>query len=194
MTSVSESALCVCVCVCVCVLSHFSCVWLFATLWTVAHQAVCPGEPYVSIIIRQMLSHVASLWWKEIFKAYDLLHYLPQVLSGWLIKFKHIIGLKINHGWLYLERISQIFSWPCLCLHEQKEMEMSFLWFFYKAPSAFTYFFELHSLFSHRCDLKLRDKIPEKKWWALVWMGFPHTSVGKGSACNAGDPGLIPGS
>ena len=27
------------VCVCVCVLSHFSCVWLFATLWTVAHQA-----------------------------------------------------------------------------------------------------------------------------------------------------------
>ena len=28
-----------CVCVCVCVLSHFSCVWLFATLWTVAHQA-----------------------------------------------------------------------------------------------------------------------------------------------------------
>ena len=73
-------------------------------------------------------------------------------------------------------------------------MEMSFLWFFYKAPSAFTYFFELHSLFSHRCDLKLRDKIPEKKWWALVWMGFPHTSVGKGSACNAGDPGLIPGS
>ena len=25
-------------------------------------------------------------------------------------------------------------------------------------------------------------------------MGFPHSSVGKGSACNAGDPGLIPGS
>ena len=25
--------------VCVCVLSHFSCVRLFATLWTVAHQA-----------------------------------------------------------------------------------------------------------------------------------------------------------
>ena len=24
--------------------------------------------------------------------------------------------------------------------------------------------------------------------------GFPHTSVGKESACNAGDPGLIPGS
>ena len=29
----------VCVCVCVCVWSRFSCVWLFATLWTVAHQA-----------------------------------------------------------------------------------------------------------------------------------------------------------
>ena len=25
-------------------------------------------------------------------------------------------------------------------------------------------------------------------------MGFPHGSVGKASACNAGDPGLIPGS
>ena len=33
--------LCVCVCVCAraCVLSHFSCVWLFVTLCTVAHQA-----------------------------------------------------------------------------------------------------------------------------------------------------------
>ena len=178
---------------CVCVLSRFSCVWFFATLWTVAHQALCPGEPYVSIIIREMLSHVDSLQWKEIFKAYDLLRYLPSVLSGWLIKFKHIIGLKINHEFLYLEGISHIFSWPCLCLHEQKEMEMAFLWFIYKAPSAFTDFFELQSLFSDRCDLKLRDKIPEKKWWALIWMGFPHTSVGKESACNAGDPGSIPG-
>ena len=25
-------------------------------------------------------------------------------------------------------------------------------------------------------------------------MGFPHSSAGKESACNAGDPGLIPGS
>ena len=25
-------------------------------------------------------------------------------------------------------------------------------------------------------------------------MGFPHSSVDKESACNAGDPGLIPGS
>ena len=25
-------------------------------------------------------------------------------------------------------------------------------------------------------------------------MGFPHSSVSKESACNAGDPGLIPGS
>ena len=25
-------------------------------------------------------------------------------------------------------------------------------------------------------------------------MGFPHSSVGKESTCNAGDPGLIPGS
>ena len=116
-----------CVCVCVCVLSLFSCVWLFVTLWTVAHQVFCPGEPYVSVIIREMLSHVASLRWKEIFKAYDLLHYLPPVLSGRLIKFKHIIGLKINHGLLYLEGISHIFSWPCLCLHEQNEWKWLFI-------------------------------------------------------------------
>ena len=25
-------------------------------------------------------------------------------------------------------------------------------------------------------------------------MGFPHSSIGKESACSAGDPGLIPGS
>ena len=34
--------LCVCVCVCVCACAHtlpLSCVWLFATPWTVAHQA-----------------------------------------------------------------------------------------------------------------------------------------------------------
>ena len=31
--------MCVCVCVCVCTLSHFSHVWLFVTLWTVAWQA-----------------------------------------------------------------------------------------------------------------------------------------------------------
>ena len=30
--------------VCACVLSHFSCVWLFATLWTVAHQ-----DPLMSV-------------------------------------------------------------------------------------------------------------------------------------------------
>ena len=42
----SEACVCVsvCVCVCVCTLSHFSCVWLFVTLWTVAHQALCPWD------------------------------------------------------------------------------------------------------------------------------------------------------
>ena len=28
----------------------------------------------------------------------------------------------------------------------------------------------------------------------LDFLGFPHSSVGKESACNSGDPGLIPGS
>ena len=31
-------------CLCVYVLSHFSCVQLFATLWTVACQALCPWD------------------------------------------------------------------------------------------------------------------------------------------------------
>ena len=38
--------LCVCVCVCVCVLSHFSHVQLFVTLWTVAHQAPLSMGPF----------------------------------------------------------------------------------------------------------------------------------------------------
>ena len=29
---------------------------------------------------------------------------------------------------------------------------------------------------------------------SVLSMGFPDSSVGKESACNAGDPGLIPGS
>ena len=29
---------------CVCVLRHFSCVQLFVTPWTVAHQALCPWD------------------------------------------------------------------------------------------------------------------------------------------------------
>jgi len=28
----------------------------------------------------------------------------------------------------------------------------------------------------------------------IYYEGFPHSSVGKESTCNAGDPGLIPGS
>ena len=31
-------------------------------------------------------------------------------------------------------------------------------------------------------------------WGRCLGKGFPHSSVGKESACNAGDPGLIPGS
>ena len=32
------------------------------------------------------------------------------------------------------------------------------------------------------------------KWWPYGHLGFPVSSVGKESACNAEDPGLIPGS
>ena len=31
-------------------------------------------------------------------------------------------------------------------------------------------------------------------WSFLIEMGFPHCSIGKKSACNVGDPALIPGS
>ena len=44
----------VCVCLCVCVLSHFSCVQLFVTLWTIAHQAPLsfgfPRQQYQSVL------------------------------------------------------------------------------------------------------------------------------------------------
>ena len=59
-------------------------------------------------------------------------------------------------------------------------------------------------------NLKKKKKILKTKWRVCstvfkiyksvvmkatyVWFkGFPHSSVGKESACNAGDPGLIPG-
>ena len=38
-------------------------------------------------------------------------------------------------------------------------------------------------------DLKPRMWV----WTPVLMLGFPHSSVGKESACNAGDPGLIPG-
>ena len=34
----------------------------------------------------------------------------------------------------------------------------------------------------------------KKKLFIYFWVGFPDSSVGKESACNAGDPGSIPGS
>ena len=37
-----------------------------------------------------------------------------------------------------------------------------------------------------------KARIPEKHLLLLYW-GFPHSSFGKESACNAGDQGLIPG-
>ena len=34
--------------------------------------------------------------------------------------------------------------------------------------------------------------LSKKQMYVKMW-GFPHSSVGKESACNAGDPGSIPG-
>jgi len=39
LLSILYIVVCVCVCVCLCVLSRFRCVWLFVTLWIVAHWA-----------------------------------------------------------------------------------------------------------------------------------------------------------
>ena len=40
----------------------------------------------------------------------------------------------------------------------------------------------------------LQSEPPVKPNEAIFRRGFPGTSAGKESACNAGDPGLIPGS
>ena len=46
--------------------------------------------------------------------------------------------------------------------------------------------------------MKARDSsyqnILFKKKYCITWLGFPDSSVGKESFCNAGDPGSIPGS
>ena len=39
-------------------------------------------------------------------------------------------------------------------------------------------------------ELKIFDKWIDEPWTIV---GFPDSSVGKESACNAGDPGSIPG-
>ena len=41
---------------CVCMLSHFSHVWLFATLWIVACQATCPAHGILQAIILECIA------------------------------------------------------------------------------------------------------------------------------------------
>ena len=50
-----------------------------------------------------------------------------------------------------------------------------------------TFFIFRDKLVSGKCTFNFIIKIPGK-------YGFPHSSVGKESACSEGDPGLIPGS
>ena len=38
------------------------------------------------------------------------------------------------------------------------------------------------------------DRVNRISWWLHPFLGFPDSSVAKESSCNAGDPGLIPGS
>ena len=38
------------------------------------------------------------------------------------------------------------------------------------------------------------DRVNRISWWLHPLLGFPDSSVAKESSCNAGDPGLIPGS
>ena len=52
---------------------------------------------------------------------------------------------------------------------------------------------------THMSLSKLTELVKDMETWraavyGLTESGFPHSSVGKESACNAGDLGLIPGS
>ena len=42
-------------------------------------------------------------------------------------------------------------------------------------------------------SVKKKKKLPFIKWWPYTLSGFPGGTDSKESACNAGDPGLIPG-
>ena len=39
----------------------------------------------------------------------------------------------------------------------------------------------------------MTQKPVENVWGSHIWMGLPGSSAGEESACNAGDPGFIPG-
>ena len=55
------------VCLCVCVLSHFSCVWLFATLWTSVCQAPrTPGNPAKCDCCRLFVLGVGGACWTRV--------------------------------------------------------------------------------------------------------------------------------
>ena len=45
----------------------------------------------------------------------------------------------------------------------------------------------------HSPQLPIPCRINRPSFYAPLAFGFPHSSVGKQTACNAGDPGLIPG-
>ena len=45
----------------------------------------------------------------------------------------------------------------------------------------------------NRCS-KFSHSLPWYWYYLIIILGFPGSSAGKESACNAGDPGLIPGS
>ena len=73
---IGELCVCVCVCVCVCILSCFSCVQLFATLWTIARQAslskefskdAMPSSRGPSLPINQTHISLSPLHWQARF-------------------------------------------------------------------------------------------------------------------------------
>ena len=87
--------MCVCVCVCVCVYELPSCVWLFATPWTVACQAPVsmgfPRQEYWSGlpfllqgIFPTQESNPGLLHWRQIF-----LPFQPPGKSVWCVELKY---------------------------------------------------------------------------------------------------------
>ena len=45
-----------------------------------------------------------------------------------------------------------------------------------------------------KCDVRIWNTLDWKKVMLSQVLGFPDSSVGKATACNAGHPGSIPGS
>ena len=98
-------------------------------------------------------------------------------------------------GWISLQRSSRLdLAWTLESLFQHHSSKASILW-----PSAF-FIIQLSHLYTTTGKTvaltrwTFVGKVMSLLFNILSRLTFPHSSVGKASACNAGDPGLIPGS